>query len=77
MLSNGTCLHRDCFFPNSTDVTKVGLNPANELEKLGFGINCTIGQMEWKNYLSENSKMPSDEYFQYVCSTFEFHSAAV
>lgn len=64
MLYNGTCLHRECFFENGTDIRAEKWNPAiNGIETGDVKINCTIHDSEWLPFTLENSKMPSDEYF--------------
>lgn len=64
MLHDGTCMQRQCFFiTNNTNVINNGINPLHFIENTGL-INCTIHDDVWYKYTLENSRMPSDEYFQ-------------
>lgn len=62
MLFNGTCMVRDCHFLNGSDVTEYHLNPVNINSSIN--INCNIDDETWKKFKAQNTKMPSDEYFQ-------------
>lgn len=67
VISDGTCVTRKCNViisaNQSFDVISIGMNPANLIEKEGY-IECNISDFVWKNYTLQNSRMPSDEYFQ-------------
>lgn len=49
----------------TVNVIEIGKNPMDLIEQDGH-IKCDIPDAIWKNYTMQNSRMPSDEYFQYV-----------
>ncbi len=72
MLFNGTCVFRECFFTNGSKVEDQHLNPSL-IDATAMNIDCTPNDTYWAVLKAQNSKMPSDEYFQYVETTLLLH----
>ncbi|XP_054156343.1 sodium- and chloride-dependent glycine transporter 1-like isoform X2 [Oppia nitens] len=62
MLANSTCIARDCYFANGTNVIDQHWNPA-KLNTTVLNATCTIDDPEWTVLKLQNTKMASDEYF--------------
>ncbi len=63
MLYNGTCIFRDCFFSNGSNIIEQDLNPAT-INSMTNNVTCNIEDSVWNVLRTQNSKMASDEYFQ-------------